>query len=339
MQLVGDTSGQNNWSFNDHERTVTKNHPTIERLVVVGGVLRFDDARMRTSFVGSFSANEGLGQPSGGHSVLDGAFTAGAAGWSGTTPTARVPHLLVEAKVLPLLAGGRLVLPLLEADHPVVSLLRDSSGRDSWNVTGEKDHPFKAPPISHLIISDGAIKFDDLRRKLHFNGTLSSSEEVNSAGRGTFRLDGQGLLNNARFVARVTGGPLLNVDASRPYPFDARLEAGPTRVRSSGTVAHPFDFAVVSGKLFMAGPDLADLYNLTGLALPSTPPYDLAAGFSRHGALYALRGIQGRVGASDLDGSLSVDATSGRPFVKADLAAVVGGVPKHTAGQPCRPPR
>ncbi len=347
VRLAIDAAGRTNWDFGGGKSAAPRRLPTIEHLVVTNGALRYDDAHRRMSFFGAFSANEGAGQPGGGLSIVEGALTAGAAAWAGPTPTARVPRLRVEVRALPLMAGGKLVLPLLEADHAVVHLVRDAAGRESWNVAGEKGKPFKAPPINHLIISNGALTFDDLKQKLHFTGALSSSEEVNGVGHGTFRLEGKGLLNNARFVARVTGGPLVNVDPNRPYPFDARLGAGATRLRLAGAIAHPFDFAVLSGKFFLAGADLADLYHLTGLALPSTPPYELAAGFARRQAMYALRNIQGRVGQSDLGGSLAVDNSSGRPFVKADLgsrrlrladlAAVTGGVPKHAAGQPLSP--
>lgn len=347
VRLMSDASGRSNWTFGENKRRAPLNLPTIERLVVDGGVLRLDDAQRRLSFVGGFSSNEGAAQVDGGLSRIDGTLSAGAASWAGATPTLRVPRLLIELKALPLLTQSKLVLPLVEADHAVVRLLRDASGRESWNLTGGRPKAFKAPVINHLVISDGSFQLDDRKRSLHVAGVLSSSEEVNGAGQGTFHLDGKGLLNAGPFVAHVTSGPLLYADPKRPYPFDAKLIAGPTRLRLAGTIARPFDFAVLSGELFLTGPDLADLYPLTGLALPRTPPYQLAAGFARADAMYALRGIQGRVGRSDLTGSVSVNDASGRPFLKAnlasrrlrlsDLAAVVGGVPNHSAGQPLSP--
>jgi uncharacterized protein involved in outer membrane biogenesis len=341
--LRSDATGRANWTF---DASATK-LPSVEHLVVVGGRLHFDDVRGRMTFVGAFSSDEGASQRGGGRSVIDGAFTAGAAAWAGPTPTVHVPRLLIQLKALPLMTGGKLVLPLVEADRPVIRGVRDASGRESWNLTGQKQQPFKAPPINHFIVSNGAIKFDDAKRNLHLEGVLSSSEDVDGAGRGNFRLDGKGKLNNAPFVARVTGDPLIDVDPSRPYPFDARLESGLTRLRLSGKIAHPFDFTALSGKFFFAGPDLAELYHFTGLALPSTPPYELTAGFGRYKAQYALSGIQGHVGSSDLGGSVSINDATGRPFLKADLAskrlrlvdlaAIVGGVPKHSAGERLSP--
>ena len=69
-----------------------------------------------------------------------------------------------------------------------------------------------------------------------------------------------------------------------------------------GALDHPFDLLDVSGRLHAKGLDLADLYHLTGVALPTTPPYDLGAGFSRHGARYDLRQIVGHNSRNDFAG-------------------------------------
>ena len=112
-------------------------------------------------------------------------------------------------------------------------------------------------------------------------------------------------------------------------------------------VARPFDFNRLSGTLRARGASLADLNPLTGLVLPSTPPYDLAAGFAREGKFFALRKLNGRVGDSDLAGRLSIDQTRARPLLQADLAsrhlvladlyAVIGGAPSHAAGHTLSP--
>ena len=267
--------------------------------------------------------------------------------WNGSGPMARLPRLTVQVKIWPLLRG-QVILPLVEADAPNVDLVRDASGRANWNFSNSPHpKPLKLPPINHFIISDGQLRFRDVRRKITFSGTISSNERVVGAGRGTFRLDGKGVLNNAPFTAVVTGGPLANVDPNRPYPFDARVVAGATRLAMAGHIVHPFDFGRLSGRMQLSGPDLADLYHLTGLTLPETPPYDLAAGFARAGAVYAFERLHGRLGDSDLAGSLSVNDSTGRPFLRAQLAsrrlrlvdlyAVLGGAPKHVAGHTLSP--
>ncbi len=264
--------------------------------------------------------------------------------WAGAAPLATLPRLTVQVKILPFLAG-QVVLPLVEVDRPNVGLQVDAGGRSNW-VFNPK-HPMKLPAIGHLIIQDGAVRYTDARRRIVFSGVVSSNERATGSNRGVFVLDGGGSMAKASFTVHVVGGPLVNVDPTRPYDFDARIASGPTHVGVVGHIPHPFDFGVLTGTFSASGPDLADLYHLTGLALPSTPPYNLSAGFGRDKAVVSLRGIHGRLGDSDLAGDLSVDDSSGRPFLKADLAsrrlriadlgAMIGAVPKHLAGHTVSP--
>jgi AsmA family protein len=267
----------------------------------------------------------------------------GNAPWAGKAPMASLPRFTVQAKILPLVFRGQLILPLVEADQPQVSLLRDLQGRENWAIGPHKGaaKPLKLPPINHLIIRDGALRYVDEKRRVVFAGTVSSSEEAAGTGRGVFVLDGTGTLNGERFLAHVRGGPLIHVDPNRPYDFQAALEAGPTQVRLAGHIDHPFNFAALSGHGEMSGPDLARLYAVTGIPFPNTPPYRLTAGFARRGQVYALRRIAGRVGGSDLEGALTVDDTTGRMDATgalsshrmriADLIAVVGGSARHAS--------
>ncbi len=264
----------------------------------------------------------------------------GNAKWGGKTPLATIPRFTVQVKILPLLRG-KVILPLVEADNPDVDLERDLKGEENWDFN-PGHHNAKAatvPTIHHLVIRDGKVAYDDPLRKLRFAGTMSSNETVRGVGQGGFVLKGNGTFNGDPFTAYVSGGALINIDPNHPYRFRVGLNAEKTRLRVEGSIARPFNLARVSGRVTIEGDDLANLYRVTGIVLPDTPPYELTAGFARDGKVYAFRKIQGRVGESDLEGSLSVDDTSGRPFLRGDLAsrnlrladlvAVVGGVPKH----------
>lgn len=264
--------------------------------------------------------------------------------WAGTAPLATLPRLTVQVKVLPLLTG-QVILPLVEADRPDVGLMVDASGRSNWVFN--PNQPAKLPPIGHLIIENGAVRYNDVRRRIAFTGVVSTNELAIGSKRGIFHLLGGGSLAGTPFTVGVVGGPLVNVDPTHAYDFDAKVSSGPTHVTLVGHILHPFDLGILSGTFSARGSDLSDLYRLTGVALPSTPPYDLTAGFGRDKAIFTLRGLHGRMGDSDLEGDLKVDDTSGRPFLTAglasrrlrlvDLGAFVGAVPKHIAGHTVSP--
>lgn len=260
-------------------------------------------------------------------------------GWAGKGHMADVGRIVVRLRLLPLFSG-HLDLRRLEFDSPNVALWRDKQGRATWDFSNgaKSDQPLRLPPIRNFIIRNGVLNVRDDVRKLTFNGTIAAHEHLGRAGHG-FEMNGQGALNRQPFTLQVTGGPLLNIDRTKPYPFDAEIRAGQTYVTAKGAVPKPFDFGAFYMNTTARGPDLADLYGITGVPLPNTPPYDLHGRLSRQEHVYRIDGLGGRVGSSDLTGSLSVDAGRPRTLLKAnllthnldfpDLGALFGGAPKH----------
>ncbi|MDZ4052557.1 MAG: AsmA family protein, partial [Phenylobacterium sp.] len=239
--------------------------------------------------------------------------------WAGPGQTADIKRLDVQVKLMPLLVG-QVVLLNLELNQAKVDLRRDLQGRATWDFSNGKKSkkPFKMPPIRRFVINDGHLRMVDEKRKLVLNGEINATEEMGRAGRG-FLMTGDGSLNGNRFRLRIQGGPLLNVDSRKPYPFDADIRSGATRVTAKGAIPKPFDLAQFSMNVTARGPDLAALYDLTGVALPNTPPYRLNGRLSRDEQTYKIEGLSGRVGDSDLSGFISVETGDERPYLKADL--------------------
>jgi uncharacterized protein involved in outer membrane biogenesis len=119
----------------------------------------------------------------------------------------------------------------------------------------------------------------------------------------------------------VTGGPLINVERDKPYPFKMRVRSETTQVVADAAIRHPFDLGQLDGSVIFAGASLADLYYLTGIAFPRTSPYRLSAAFSRDGTTYMLANMTGTVGNSDLEGWMIVDVHTGRPYLTTDMTS------------------
>lgn len=263
--------------------------------------------------------------------------------WAGKGRMAEIRRLDVQIELLPLLRG-QVILPRLAVDQPNLVLIRDGQGRANWSFDkGEpKGEPFRMPPIRHFSVENGRLKFTDTKRRLTLDARIEATERSGRAGRG-FVLDGKGSMNGAPFVLDVTGGPLLNVRPNRPYPFDADVRAGATRITAKGAIPKPFDLGRFTADVTARGPDLADLYELTGVALPNTPPYRLAGKLARDDEMWKVTGLGGRVGDSDMSGVLSVDTGGERPFLRGDLksklldlddlAAIFGGAPARGGGE------
>ncbi|CAE6813042.1 AsmA family protein [Paraburkholderia haematera] len=134
------------------------------------------------------------------------------------------------------------------------------------------------------------------------------------------------------------GGVLALQDANRPFPVQADVKAGDLRVGLVGTITDPAHLAAVDLRLWLQGNSLGRLYALTGVTLPETPPYAtdgrLVGQFKSGGNVFKYENFTGRVGGSDLNGSLTYTAREPRPLLQgelvshllqfADLAPVIG---------------
>jgi uncharacterized protein involved in outer membrane biogenesis len=134
------------------------------------------------------------------------------------------------------------------------------------------------------------------------------------------------------------GGVLALQDARRPFPVQADVKAGDLHVGLVGTITDPANLAALDLRLWLQGNSMARLYSLTGVTLPDTPPYAtegrLIGQFKAGGSVFKYENFTGRVGGSDLNGSLTYTAREPRPLLQgelvshllqfADLAPVIG---------------
>jgi uncharacterized protein involved in outer membrane biogenesis len=241
--------------------------------------------------------------------------------WARTPQAAAIPHLVLSFRLLPLLLSGDTILPLVQFDRPNIVVLRRTDGRTNWDFGGGHSG-WNLPPINRFLVHEGRIRIDDRVRKLLFIGTVSS-QETTDAGRSAFSLVGDGSLNGNKFAAEVRGGPLINVDETRPYHFLANVRSGATHVTADGAITHPFHLGQFTAEATLSGANLSDLYYLTGLALPHTAAYRITGTLTRDGTLYQFKRFSGVVGASDLRGNIDVETAGAKPLLRGAVASKI----------------
>ncbi|HXS06417.1 MAG TPA: AsmA family protein [Rhizomicrobium sp.] len=252
------------------------------------------------------------------HVSIGGLFIGNPA-WVGQPQAARIRQTDIVFRLWPALFG-RIILPSVRFDRPEFLLVRAEDGRTNWDSTNPSRQGWKIPPIQRFLVRDGHVEIHDAVRRLEFVGSISSEE--NSGGQGAaFQLNGSGALNANPFLADIHGGPLINVDESKPYSFSADLHAGPTHAAIDGVIAHPFHLGQFDAHVTATGQSLSELYYLTGVALPGTAPYKLNGRLQRDGALYALSDLAGTIGDSDMHGYLTVDVSHDIPTLGGHLSS------------------
>lgn len=135
-----------------------------------------------------------------------------------------------------------------------------------------------------------------------------------------------------------TGGVLALQQIDQPFPLQANVHVGDSHIALVGTFTDPLHLAALDIRLWFSGTSMAKLYTLIGVTLPDTPPYategHLRANLKRGASHFSYDNFRGRVGGSDLSGSLAYDTAGARPKLTgkltsqllrfADLAPLIG---------------
>jgi AsmA family protein len=244
--------------------------------------------------------------------------------WETRDRFVQIEHLEIQLDLHSLLRG-HVVLRRVALVHPEIYLHREKSGRANWTFenTAPSDErapqPVNLPPIQDAVIDSGKLIVVDDMRRLDVAGTINAHESRASGDVKPFEIQGRGKLNNEPFELDLFGGALLAISPDHPYPFTLKMQAGHNEITVVGNVRRPFDLSGLELQVAARGRDLAELYYLTQIALPNSPPYQVQAHVVRDGQHFAIRDMKGLLGATDIGGTLDVDASRKRPAIVAKL--------------------
>jgi uncharacterized protein involved in outer membrane biogenesis len=238
---------------------------------------------------------------------------------------ATVDRLLIDVDVMAYIRHRVLTLTTIEVDHPVATIRQNADGRNNYTLAMKSGGGGKPPALGTLIIKDGAAKVDmakyktDMAVKIYTQPAPASGfiqgQEIVATWNGTY--SAQPITGSFR------GGALLSIrDTAHPYPVDLHLANGSTTVALVGTLEQPLTFGGAHLKLSLAGQDMSNLYPLTGIPIPATPPYSITGNLDYAKDTIKFDKFYGRVGSSDLEGDLDYShPTSGKPLINANLAS------------------
>jgi uncharacterized protein involved in outer membrane biogenesis len=261
---------------------------------------------------------------------------------------ATIDQLIVAANIPDYLFHSTLVLPVIEIDHPVADVRQHDDGSNNYTIhlASSGKSSGNPPQIGNLIITDGSATIVMPKYKTNFDLTIKTqpAPEQNFIKGDEIAIDAHGTYSGAPVSGSFIGGALLSLrNKSNPYPIDLHLQNGTTQASLIGTVQNPASFGGANLKFDFSGQDMSNLYQLTGIPIPATPPYRLTGKLDYQKNAIRFEDFSGRLGSSDLEGNLSettpmnggkrlitADLTS-RQVNLADLAGFLGGTPGTTA--------
>lgn len=134
------------------------------------------------------------------------------------------------------------------------------------------------------------------------------------------RFNGEGVFQGEAMKFELTGGDVRELrDSTAAYPLSATLVAATTSIAIDGTMLDPALLKGLDVTVTIKGNNAADLFPLTGIALPPTPPYKVTGKLDYRAEVWRFRKFSGRLGDSDLAGNLSWDVHGKRPLLIASF--------------------
>ena len=237
------------------------------------------------------------------------------------------------------LLKGRILIPEMDIARPRIDLEKNADGEANWRFAAgaeavargaEPEQRQEIPVIRQLNLDDGRLSYRDA--KIDRNATLSVKRlevtddrsdrkvQVTGEGRYTIQVTREASSQEGPFAMRFLGGNWQQLgETDQPYPVDVDLTLGNLKAKATGTVTDPAQLKGVQLKVDVRGDNTANLFPITGIALPPSPPYSLVGNLDRNGTEWRLSDMSGKMGGSDLRGTMAVDAGKDRPLLKADV--------------------
>ncbi|MTD28108.1 AsmA family protein [Erwinia sorbitola] len=263
-------------------------------------------------------------------------------------PDVTMLHLArVDATLSPLaLLGKQVYLPWIKLQQPVAKLVQTADRKNNWtfNLAGSDEKQGDQPPsawsfrLDNVVFDQGNISYRDAINKADVQVTvdplgkpvpyaqLAGGEEgQKGAADFVFGWRASGTYNNEPLKGEGKIGGMLSLRSQNtPFPVQADVRSGSTRVRLAGTVQDPMNPGGVDIRLRFSGDTLSSLYGLTGVLLPDTPPYEtdghLTASFrQKEGAVFHYKNFNGHIGDSDIHGALTYSQGQPRPKLEGTL--------------------
>ena len=134
------------------------------------------------------------------------------------------------------------------------------------------------------------------------------------------------------------GGVFFLRNPDQPFPMQADVKIGDTRIAFVGTLVDPLDLDSLDLHLWLSGNNLSQLYNIARITMPNSPKYAmegrLVGRFKRGASKLRYEDFTARIGGSDVGGNLEYESRTPRPLLSGkiesdelqfrDLAPLIG---------------
>ena len=260
------------------------------------------------------------------------------ASWAKQPQMASADRVEIDVRLWPLLRGS-VQLPEIRLSRPDVLLETAPDKNQPGNWAFLTPGGGQRLQLQRLRISDGRLQFIDALGRSNIDLAVHSGQAKQADAAPPVLVQGKGHWRGAAFSLKGgTESPLELSNSDHPFRIHLDAHAGATHAIADGSLTNPFQLQVFDLQFQLSGQDLDDLYPLIGIAIPSSPPYQLKGQLQRDHERWRYEKFSGRVGDSDLAGDVEIDVAGERPRLTAnllsrrldfdDLAGFIGAPPR-----------
>lgn len=244
----------------------------------------------------------------------------GNAAWSKDPLMMQIKHADFKIDLLKLLSG-HLSFPEISLSELQLVLEENKDGKQNW-VFDQHGKQQEFPSIDALAINRGTLKYRDATTNTDMTLSVNTADAGKNDPESMLELTGKGRFKGMETVIKARGGALLTRRSTdQPYPIKADATLGTTKASIDGTLLDPLHLKGQQVNFQLEGSDLALLYKIMDMPLPTTPAYKLAGFLGHSGNIWSISHFKGTVGSSDLSGDFSVDRGKAPQMITAELVS------------------
>ncbi|ABQ68792.1 AsmA family protein [Rhizorhabdus wittichii RW1] len=229
-------------------------------------------------------------------------------------------HVAARIKTIPLIFGERKA-DWLVLDGARVDAEWDARKRNSWTFgdPNRKGEPFRWPTIARARVTDSQVRYIDPALQLRTDVKVGDIAAGDARIAGKVPFTGTGTLRGKPFTME---GALLSPNSTVAFGrtrFAMHARSGPTRLDLDGVLPAATQIEGSDLNLKVRGPNIRLLFDFLGVAAPDTRAYWFTSKLTKAGGEWRFTRINGRYGASDLHGRMTISLPGDRLFLDAVL--------------------
>ena len=218
------------------------------------------------------------------------------------------------------LLSRTIVVPVLRFDTPSLQLQRLADGRHNWTVPPPTAPSRWTLDLERVVFSRGTVKFDDAQGNVQGSADVDTLDADPTYG---IQFQLRGRYHGDPVSGSGKAGAVLSLKQQlAPYPLALDVRAAHIHIGIEGTLTRPAEPVALDVRLTLSGPSMARLYPLTGIVLPETPAFSTNGHLRGEvGKAWRYEQFHGKVGASDIAGSLSLTPGKVRPLLAGSVVS------------------